>query len=146
MGSLFKSSQSNIPLQVPKAMPRKRCTNAKSTKNLKSTGRPPKSVHLGAYIIKTFPQGSFLGKVVAWSRPYYRVVFIDWDEEDYTASELRRHREFYNTLEAQGRPRALIAKQRQLVHAVAVKWLMATEFLHRLVEDAEQLEASGQVN
>jgi hypothetical protein len=100
-------------------------------------------MHLGRYIVKSFSRGYFMGKVVAWNNPYYRVVFSDCDEEDYTEDELLEYMGAYNRLGAQ---EGLIAEQQPVDdddHDVAVWWLRATDFLFQLVNAAEVLEAFG---
>ena len=101
------------------------------------------STHLiGAYIAKRFPQGYFIGKVVAWIAPYYRVVFCDWDEEDYTEKGLLKHMAVYHRLELGGHE-GWIAEQQPLVDDVAGKWLKGRDNLLLLARAAEMLEASG---
>jgi hypothetical protein len=34
-------------------------------------------MHLGRYIVKSFPQGCFIGKAVAWNNPYFLMVLSD---------------------------------------------------------------------
>ena len=97
--------------------------------------------YLGRYIAKSFPQGlgCFIGKVVGWANPYYRVVFSDWDEEDYCEKELLKYMGAYNKLRAQ---ESWFVEQLPVVDDVAVKWLKARDSLYQLVEAAEYLERS----
>ena len=96
--------------------------------------------HLGKYIAKKFPRGCFIGKVVALNGPYYRVVYSDRDEEDFTERELPMLMAAYTSLGSRS-----CAEQQPLADEAAVTWLKAADSLDLLAEAAEQLEASGLV-
>lgn len=52
----------------------------------------PEPSYIGRYIYKSFPpDGHFVGYVVSFKRPYYRVVYEDGDMEDMIRKEVLHH-------------------------------------------------------
>ena len=51
----------------------------------------PRSPYIGKYISKHFEGcGMFLGQVVAYKRPYYKVIYEDGDQEELEVDEVQR--------------------------------------------------------